>query len=71
MKVHVHSWYSGPADLPVLKHIGRECYSEPMALYEEARRRGMDLVTLTDHQELHTRALRPLSESGPRFRIRV
>lgn len=27
--LHVHSWYSGPADLPVLKHIGRECYSNP------------------------------------------
>jgi predicted metal-dependent phosphoesterase TrpH len=50
--LHVHSWYSGPADLPVLKHIGRECYSEPVALYEEARRRGMDLVTLTDHDTI-------------------
>ena len=44
--LHVHSWYSGPADLPVLKHIGRECYSEPGALYEQARRRGMDLFAL-------------------------
>ncbi len=50
--LHVHSWYSGPADLPVLKHIGRECYSEPVALYEQARRRGMDLVTLTDHDTI-------------------
>ncbi len=38
--LHVHSWYSGPADLPVLKHIGRECYSEPAALHEQARRRS-------------------------------
>jgi predicted metal-dependent phosphoesterase TrpH len=50
--LHVHSWYSGPADLPVLKHMGRECYSEPGAVYEQARRRGMDLVTLTDHDSI-------------------
>src|SRR5437899_4467669 len=50
--LHVHSWYSGPADLPVLKHIGRECYSEPAAVYEQAIRRGMDLVTLTDHDSI-------------------
>jgi predicted metal-dependent phosphoesterase TrpH len=50
--LHVHSWYSGPADLPVLKHIGRECYSDPAAVYEQAIRRGMDLVTLTDHDSI-------------------
>lgn len=50
--LHVHSWYSGPADLPVFKHIGRECYSEPAAVYEQAIRRGMDLVTLTDHDSI-------------------
>jgi predicted metal-dependent phosphoesterase TrpH len=47
--LHVHSWYSGRAGLPVLDHLGRECYSEPLAVYERARRHGMDLVTLTDH----------------------
>ena len=50
--LHVHSWYSGPADLPVFNHIGRECYSEPAAVYEQALRRGMDLVTLTDHDSI-------------------
>jgi predicted metal-dependent phosphoesterase TrpH len=50
--LHVHSWYSGPADLPVFNHIGRECYSEPAAVYERAMRRGMDLVTLTDHDSI-------------------
>jgi predicted metal-dependent phosphoesterase TrpH len=58
--LHVHSWHSGPADLPVLKHLGRECYSEPEAVYEVARRRGMDLVTLTDHDSV-AGALRLLS----------
>jgi predicted metal-dependent phosphoesterase TrpH len=50
--LHVHSRYSGPADLPVLEHVGRECYSDPMAVYEQAVRRGMDLVTLTDHDTI-------------------
>ena len=50
--LHVHSRYSGPADLPVLRHVGRECYSEPEAVYEPALRRGMDLVTLTDHDSI-------------------
>ena len=47
--LHVHSWYSGRAEVPVLEHVGRECYSAPLAVHEQARRRGMDLVTLTDH----------------------
>ncbi len=47
--LHVHSWHSGRADLPVLGLIGRECYSDPSDVYEQAVRRGMDLVTLTDH----------------------
>ena len=47
--LHVHSKYSGPVDIPVLGRFARECYSEPEAVYEAARRRGMDLVTITDH----------------------
>jgi len=50
--LHVHSWYSGRAELPVLEHVGRECYSDPLDIYERARRRGMDLVTLTDHDTI-------------------
>ena len=50
--LHVHSWYSGRTDVPVLDHVGRECYSDPHAVYERARRRGMDLVTLTDHDTI-------------------
>ncbi len=47
--LHVHSRYSGAVDLPVLRHVGRESYSDPLAVYQRARARGMDLVTLTDH----------------------
>jgi predicted metal-dependent phosphoesterase TrpH len=50
--LHVHSRHSGPTDLPVLRHLGRECYSEPKEVYERARARGMDLVTLTDHDSI-------------------
>ncbi|HEY6547669.1 MAG TPA: PHP-associated domain-containing protein, partial [Vicinamibacteria bacterium] len=50
--LHVHSKHSGPADLPVLRHVGRESYSEPLAVYEKALARGMDLVTLTDHDTI-------------------
>lgn len=47
--LHVHTRHSGPVDLPGLRHLSRECYSEPMKVYETAKRRGMDLVTITDH----------------------
>jgi predicted metal-dependent phosphoesterase TrpH len=50
--LHVHSRYSGPAEVPVLEHVGKECYSDPLAVYEQAIRRGMDLVTLTDHDSI-------------------
>jgi predicted metal-dependent phosphoesterase TrpH len=50
--LHVHSWYSGLAELPVLEHVGRECYSHPLEVHDRARRRGMDLVTLTDHDTI-------------------
>lgn len=50
--LHVHSWHSGMADLPLLRHVGRECYSDPFAVYERALARGMDLVTLTDHDSI-------------------
>jgi predicted metal-dependent phosphoesterase TrpH len=47
--LHVHSKHSGPVTVPVLDRILSESYSEPEAVYQTARRRGMDLVTLTDH----------------------
>ena len=50
--LHVHSIYSGRADLPILRHVGNECYSEPQAVYERALERGMDLVTLSDHDTI-------------------
>jgi predicted metal-dependent phosphoesterase TrpH len=50
--LHVHSRRSGPVDLPGLSRFADESYSEPRAVYEAARRRGMELVTLTDHDTI-------------------
>ena len=50
--LHVHSWYSGGTEVKVLEHVGRECYSDPLEVHERALRRGMDLVTLTDHDTI-------------------
>lgn len=49
--LHCHSRYSGRA-----KHLGflrcRDCYSRPLDVYRTAKRRGMDLVTITDHDSI-------------------
>jgi len=51
--LHVHSRHSGHDGLPGFLHgFGRECYSEPAAVAGVARRRGMQLVTLTDHDSI-------------------
>lgn len=61
--LHVHSWHSGDAAIPGLRGLVRECYAPPGAVYDAARRRGMDLVTLTDHDTI-TGALELLSRPG-------
>lgn len=38
--------------LPLLNAICRECYSEPEAVYQTLQRRGMDLVTVSDHDSI-------------------
>lgn len=50
--LHVHTRHSGPVGIPLLRHLGRESYSEPLDVYWTALRRGMDLVTLTDHDTI-------------------
>jgi predicted metal-dependent phosphoesterase TrpH len=50
--LHVHTRYSGYVDLPVLEHLGRDSYSDPREVYAAAKRRGMDLVTITDHDTI-------------------
>ena len=49
--LHLHSYHSGYAShLQFLR--ARDCYSEPEAVYAAAKARGMDLVTITDHDRI-------------------
>ena len=49
--LHVHSWFSKVnGNLAFLK--SRDCYSSPDDVYRTAKARGMDLVTITDHDTL-------------------
>jgi predicted metal-dependent phosphoesterase TrpH len=49
--MHVHSYHSGySSQLSFLR--ARDCYSKPDAVYAAAKSRGMDLVTITDHDSI-------------------
>src|SRR5579864_8322583 len=50
--LHVHTRHSGMCTIPVLRQICRESYNDPDAVYETLKRRGMDLVTVTDHDSI-------------------
>ncbi|MBS1826942.1 MAG: PHP domain-containing protein [Acidobacteria bacterium] len=50
--LHVHTVHSGMCTVPVLRHVCRESYTDPDELYETLKRRGMDLVTVTDHDSI-------------------
>jgi hypothetical protein len=62
--LHVHSWYSGRAEVPVLEHVGRECYSDPADVYERALERGRDVVTLADHDTIDGEGRRAAEIAG-------
>jgi predicted metal-dependent phosphoesterase TrpH len=49
--LHLHSYHSGRAGhLKFLR--ARDCYSEPDTVYAAAKARGMDVVTITDHDSV-------------------
>ncbi len=50
--LHVHTHHSGMCTVPVMKRICRESYNDPRDVYETLKRRGMDLVTVTDHDSI-------------------
>src|SRR5262249_45577864 len=50
--LHVHTWHSGMCTVPLLNRVSRESYTNPLELYETLKRRGMDLVTVTDHDSI-------------------
>ncbi len=53
MDLHVHSRFSKRASQWVLQRIGcPESFTEPLQIYEIARKKGMDMVTLTDHNTI-------------------
>lgn len=49
--LHVHSYHSGRARHLRFLH-SRDCYSPPEAVYRTAKARGMDVVTITDHDSI-------------------
>lgn len=51
--LHVHSCHSGLNRTPALSMFkSRDCYSRPEEVYRTARARGMNLVTITDHDSI-------------------
>jgi len=51
--LHVHSKFSTRPSQWVLQKIScPESFTEPRRIYEEARRKGMSLVTITDHNRI-------------------
>jgi predicted metal-dependent phosphoesterase TrpH len=50
--LHVHTRHSGMCNIPGFHRFCRESYNEPGAVYETLKRRGMDLVTVTDHDSI-------------------
>ncbi len=52
LDTHVHSFHSGFSTIRPLRRFMRECYNTPEAVYRTAKARGMDLVTITDHDQV-------------------
>ena len=49
--LHVHTWHSTRSG--ALRFLrSHDCYSSPVDVYRTARARGMDLVTITDHDSI-------------------
>jgi predicted metal-dependent phosphoesterase TrpH len=49
--LHVHSWHSGfTSSMRMFR--SRDCYSMPEEIYRTAKARGMDVVTITDHDRI-------------------
>jgi predicted metal-dependent phosphoesterase TrpH len=52
LDTHVHTFHSGATSIYPLQRILRECYNTPEDVYRTAKRRGMDLVVITDHDQI-------------------
>jgi predicted metal-dependent phosphoesterase TrpH len=52
LDTHVHTFHSGRTTIHPLNLIMRESYNSPERVVQLARARGMDLVVITDHDEI-------------------
>ena len=52
LDTHVHTVHSGSSTIGPLRHVLRESYNTPEIVYQLAKARGMDLVTITDHDAI-------------------
>jgi predicted metal-dependent phosphoesterase TrpH len=50
--LHVHTRHSGMCNIPGFQRFCRESYNPPDAVYATLKRRGMDVVTVTDHDSI-------------------
>src|SRR5258707_1170382 len=50
--LHVHTRHSGMCNIPGFHRFCRESYNDPEHVYQTLKRRGMDLVTVTDHDSI-------------------
>jgi predicted metal-dependent phosphoesterase TrpH len=50
--LHVHTRHSGMCNIPGFHRLCRESYNDPETVYQTLKRRGMDLVTVTDHDSI-------------------
>ena len=52
LDLHVHTHYSGNTTIYPLNLFMKESYNSPDGVYRRAKARGMDLVTITDHDRV-------------------
>jgi predicted metal-dependent phosphoesterase TrpH len=52
LDAHVHTHHSGNTTIYPMSKIMKESYNTPEKLYRLAKARGMDLVTITDHDSI-------------------
>lgn len=52
--LHVHSYFSGMCTTPFVRKFCRESYSDPQEVYAILKERGMNIVTLTEHDSIES-----------------
>lgn len=52
LDLHVHTHHSGNTTIYPLSLVMRESYNTPESVYATAKKRGMNLVTITDHDQI-------------------